>query len=306
MVKIGSPATTLNKVLVYKFWNQYILYGMCRLFDSLDYRQYLKERFDDMRRERPWFSNRLIAQRLKIDPGQLVKILQGQRHISERLLPAFIKFLNLEDREKEYFTCLVRFNKAKIGSEVSLYYEKLMALKGLSLPQVKPDQDHFFNQWYYSVIRVLLAFHGFDGDYEKLGSMLSPPIKGEQAKEAVELLLKLGFIEKDEDNSFKLTDTFISGGGDWRMYAVRNFQQQTIKLSERSLLNDSPEIRDISSLTISLSEEEIVEYKEMIEEFRKTLLRRVMESGKEPNRVYQLNLQLIPVASVKKRAGEKK
>jgi hypothetical protein len=38
----------------------------------------------------------------------------------------------------------------------------------------------------------------------------------------------------------------------------------------------------------------------MIAEFRKSILRQVMEIKQEPDRVYQLNLQLIPVAVVGK------
>jgi uncharacterized protein (TIGR02147 family) len=64
------------------------------------------------------------------------------------------------------------------------------------------------------------------------------------------------------------------------------------------LLNDPPEIRDISSLTISIPEETLGEIREMIAEFRKTILRRVMEITQKPDTVYQLNLQLIPVARV--------
>lgn len=271
---------------------------MNTLFDSLDYRYYLKNHFDKMREEKSWYSYRLIAQKLKIDPGQLVKILQGQRHISERLIPVFSKFLGLEGREEEYFICLVRFNKAKTSSETSLYFEKLMEIKDLVLPEVEPDQDRFYHKWYHSVIRVLFAFYKFDGDYQKLGSFLSPSISACEAQESIELLLDLGFLKKDENGEISLTDKFITGGGNWRMLAVRHFQQQTIKLSERSLLKDPPDIRDISSLTISIPKKALEEFREMAAEFRKTVLRRVMEIPEEPDRVYQLNLQLIPVALV--------
>lgn len=273
---------------------------MNTLFDSLDYRHYLKNHFDKMREEKSWYSYRLIAQKLKIDPGQLVKILQGQRHISERLIPVFSRYLGLEGREEEYFICLVRFNKAKTSSETSLYFEKLMEIKDLVLPKVEPDQDRFYHKWYHSVIRVLLAFYKFDGDYQKLGSLLSPSISARETQESIKLLIDLGFLKKDNNDEISLTDKFITGGGNWRMLAVRHFQQQTIKLSERSLLNDPPDIRDISSLTISIPKKTLEEFREMVAEFRKTVLRRVMEIPEEPDRVYQLNLQLIPVALVDK------
>lgn len=270
---------------------------MKKLFESLDYRSFLKEHFDEIRKEKSWFSYRLIAQKLKIDAGQLVKILQGQRHISERVLPDFISFLGLQQREAEYFTCLVHFNKAKTGGDTSLYFDKLMELKDLSIPSLKPDQDRFYHKWYYSVVRILLEIFPFDGDYKKFGQLLTPAISEAEVRESVELLLELGLISKNTDGILKMTDKFISGGGNWRMLAVRHFQQQTIQLSEQSLINDPPELRDISSVTISLPKNTLPEFKAMIAEFRKNVLRKVIENEAEPEMIYQLNVQLIPVAS---------
>lgn len=270
---------------------------MKKLFESLDYRSFLKEHFDEIRKEKSWFSYRLIAQKLKIDAGQLVKILQGQRHISERVLPDFISFLGLEQREAEYFTCLVRFNKAKTGGDTSLYFDKLMELKDLSIPSLKPNQDRFYHKWYYSVVRILLEIFPFDGDYKKFGQLLTPAISEAEVRESIELLLELGLISKNNDGILKMTEKFISGGGNWRMLAVRHFQQQTIQLSEQSLINDPPELRDISSVTISLPKNTLPEFKAMIAEFRKNVLRKVIENEAEPEMIYQLNVQLIPVAS---------
>lgn len=270
-------------------------YPMNSLFESLDYRHFLKQQFDQLRDSRSWCSYRMIARMLKIDAGQMVKILQGQRHISERLIPVFADYLGLKKREKEYFTCLVRFNKAKSGSETKLYFDKLMEIKELILPRVSPDQNRFYQKWYYSVVRVLCAFYKFDGDFKKLGALLSPAITEHQARDAVESLLELGFINRDENGQYTLSDQFVTGGGGWRMLSVRHFQQQTIQLSERSLINDPPEVRDISSLTISIPEYMINELRDMAAEFRKSVLQRLMAKDAEPDRVYQLNIQLIPV-----------
>ena len=79
------------------------------------------------------------------------------------------------------------------------------------------------------------------------------------------------------------------------MLAVRHFQQQTIHLSERSLINDPPDIQDISSLTISIPEDTLGEFREMLAEFRKTVLRKVMRSPGTKQGI-PLNLQFIPVA----------
>ncbi len=273
------------------------------LYDFLDYRDYLKSRFDAVKDQNAWCSYRSIALKLGIDPGQLVKILQKKRHISERLTSTFIDYLKLEEQEAEYFICLIHFNKAKNQYESRLYLDKLMKIKEFDLKKVKLDQDVFYRKWYFSVIRILFAFYHFDGNYEKLGNLLSPPISAKEAQKAVNTLLDLGFIKKEGKNDMKPTERFISGGGNWRMLAVRHFQQQTIELSQNSLYNDPPEFRDISSLTISVKKSELQDFKDMITDFRSALLKKVRDSDQEPDSVYQLNIQLIPVALVNKRGN---
>lgn len=97
--------------------------------DYLDYRVYLKEYFDEIRKKKACYSYRRISQILNIDPGSLVKILQGKRHISERMIPVFAAFLGLGEQEKAYFLSLVHYNKAKKDSKKISHFDNLLKLK---------------------------------------------------------------------------------------------------------------------------------------------------------------------------------
>jgi len=101
---------------------------MIRVQDYTDYRIFLKDYFDEIKREKTCFSYRRIAQILKIDPGTLVKILHGKRHISERMIPVFANFLGLLQQDLEFFTCLVHYNKTK-DYDKKLHFENSSVLK---------------------------------------------------------------------------------------------------------------------------------------------------------------------------------
>lgn len=101
---------------------------MNKIQDYLDYRQFLKDQLNEIREKKACYSYRRIAQKLNIDPGQLVKILQGERHISKRLIPVFASFLCLKEQELEYFILLVYFNKEKDSNKKLSYLEKFKKL----------------------------------------------------------------------------------------------------------------------------------------------------------------------------------
>ena len=102
---------------------------MPAIHDYLDYRVYLKEQLNEIREQKTCYSYRRIAQKLSIDPGTLVKILQQKRHISKRLIPSFSSFLQLSEHETNFFSCLVHFNKAKNVKKKQLFLEQLLKLK---------------------------------------------------------------------------------------------------------------------------------------------------------------------------------
>ncbi|MGM0444029.1 MAG: TIGR02147 family protein [Fibrobacterota bacterium] len=264
------------------------------IFEYLDYRKYLSDFYHSMKESHAYFSYRFMGRSLSIDPGYLVKVLQGKYHLTLKKVPAVTKLCGLSRREERYFSTLIQFNKAKSEEDTRLYFERLLSFKELQSVTVLPHQYRFYTKWYYSAVRSLLGFYSFEGDYAALARKLSPAITEGQARESIELLSDLDLIRRDERGRWHLTDTAITTGDEWRSIAVKNFQKETISLAGESLDRHTRDERDISTLTVAVAREDLADIKEIIREFRKSIVNYVNKRD-DVDSVYEINIQMIPL-----------
>lgn len=115
---------------------------MVNIFNYLDYRDYLRDFYTEKKKDKPFFSYRYISSHVGIDSSYLVKVLQGNRHISSSKIPNFVKLLKLDDNERDFFELLVCFCKAKTEREKQVYHHKLEALLQLRDKTGKLEPKH--------------------------------------------------------------------------------------------------------------------------------------------------------------------
>lgn len=268
------------------------------LMEYLDYASFLKDWMQAARTDKKFISFRYLASKMGMDAGTLAKVIHGQRHLTMKQAALLPKILGLAPTESNFFITLVAYCRSTNGSDLQMYFERLMAIKGMEMPSLKHSQAEFFHLWHHSVIRAALSYKVPAGDFRSLAKELLPPISEDEARNSVELLTRLGMIAPAEGGAYEVTHAFITGGGEWNTKAIRNFQQQVIRLGERSLLQDPPDMRDISTLTVSIPRASLATIKNQIAEFRRGLLRQISEMD-DPDCVYQLNIQLIPMTQLK-------
>lgn len=278
---------------------------MEQIYEYLDYRQYLREYYETEKEKKPQFSLRLFGRLSGLDASYLSKIMKEQRHIGLQFLPGLIKALKLTKAEGDYLENLIHFNQAKTEDQKQHYFELLLSMRRPHTHNLTEEQFEFYTKWYYTALRNLLEFYEFHkGDnFTELGQKLSPAITELQAQRSIELLEKLSLISLDANNRYTLTDAAISTGDTWSSIAVRNFQKETILLSSESLERHPQEMRDISSVTMNITEKEFVAIKDMIRKFRSSVIHYVNEVP-EPDRVYQVNIQLIPLSESDEANGD--
>jgi uncharacterized protein (TIGR02147 family) len=277
------------------------------IFDYFDYRQFLRDFYEEKKKNNYFYSFRFMAEKVGIDHSLLVKVLLGKRHISSTSVKLFARLCGLSTLEEKYFETLVNFDKARSESQSKVYFEKLLSLKRHTSKQIEEHQYEYFKKWYYAALRSLLDIYEFNGgDFKRLGEQLNPRISEREAREAVDLLEKLGFIKKTPEGIYRVSEAHVSTGEKWRFLAIKNFQKEIIALSLHSLDQDAQEIRDISTVTMSITEDGFKEIKELAREFRAAVIKRVNEMNLEPrDRVYQLNMQLIPLSCVDSRHNKR-
>lgn len=273
---------------------------MISVFDYLDYRKFLRDYYEERHAHNKRFSHRFIAKEIGFDSGYFAKISKGERHISAKLIPGFIKTFELNKQEASYFKILVQFSKAKIHTKKTELLNSLLTLGSrLDKNLLSASQFKLFDNWYNLVIREILAFYNFSGDYKELASMVVPKIKPSEAKQAIKLLEELELIKLNNQNIYERVNPIWSTGEKAIHLGVINFHKAMADLAKDAFDNFSREEREMSTLTLSISEDD---YHMMVKELslvREKFLKSAADC-KNPDRVYHLNVSLFPVSNLPK------
>jgi uncharacterized protein (TIGR02147 family) len=207
--------------------------------------------------------------------------------------------MDLQKKERDYFKALVLFNNEKSLDKKNRYFENLQSThQSNKSVLLRNDQFEYFNKWYFAALREIAAYCDFKDDFQKLGASLDPPISAKEAKQGIELLLRLNLLKK-RDGPFVQTDASITTGNEVQNIAVANFQRETSQLSQRAITRMGNR-QEISTLTFGTNKTGYKEIQSEIRAFRKKIIG-LIDVHKPIDRVYQLNLQLFPLTKLPKK-----
>lgn len=271
------------------------------VFDYIDYRLFLKDKLAELKENNSRFSFRLFARLAGLSsPGYLKMVMDGERNLSPTSINQFAKGLKLGKKEAMYFEALVLFKQAKSEAERDMYLERLSALKPQpKLMGISKDQFEYFTHHYYVVIREMVALPDFKEDEEWIASHMSTPIKAKEAREAIDTLLRLGLVHRDEDGKLVQADGSLTTEPEVASVEVFNFHRNMLNEAKAAMIHLSPESRDITSLTIPIPKDFLPEIKHKIQELRETIIHTINNGPPHYHEVYQINIQLFPVTTTK-------
>jgi uncharacterized protein (TIGR02147 family) len=262
----------------------------------LDYRAYLRDWHMEAKAHCKNYSFRFFSLKAGFKaPNFLQLVMEGKRNLSEEGIKKFATGLNLNKREREYFYNLVLFNQAEIHKEKNIHYQYL--LKSQKIQNIKPleqDKYDYYSAWYHPVIRELMLNPKFNGSPEWLAKNISPVITSQMAQKSMELLVRMGFISKTSEGQWEQPESVISTGDDVQSVAVINYHQSVLDLSKQILNQVHYEQRDVHSLTLGISKDQLPILKKKVRDFYKDILKVVCMENK-PEDVVLLNIQLLPV-----------
>ena len=117
---------------------------------------------------------------------------------------------------------------------------------------------------------------------------------GLQAKDSVDLLLRLGLLQREGRGKYSVSHPALSTGDEISSLAVAGFHKASMELVKRSIDRHPAPARDISGVTMSLSRDGFQRIKGELRAFRKKVMAIASEDRAE-DMVYQLNLHFIPL-----------
>lgn len=269
------------------------------LFGYLDYREFLRDAYAALKERTRGFSYRAFSKKAGMSsPNFLKLVIEGKRNLGPESVERFANALDLSTRETEFFRELVAFSQASSPAEKNEHFANLgKHRKHRRVRKLERSTFEYLSHWYYPAIRELVSCEGFREDPEWIAATLHPKITPRQATTAIEVLLRLGLLARNDHGQLVQGDPLLSTGPEVRSLAIRNFHRQMIGRAIDALESIEVEEREISGTTVALDAEGFRLFKEKIHALRAELLE-LSAQQKGPTRVVQFNFQAFPLANV--------
>jgi uncharacterized protein (TIGR02147 family) len=225
--------------------------------------------------------------------------MQGKRNLGAQSIVAFTKALKLDARESSFFGDLVALNQAETLAERNRAFERVAANRRFrAARRLDGPLFEYLSRWYYPAVRELAARADFEEDPKWIASQILPKITAEEARTALGTLERLGLLVRDPSGRLLRGEPSLTTGHEVRSVVVPAYHRQMIERAGVAVDNVPPEERDISALTVCVRASTLADLKERIHRFREEMLERC-DTEAEPERVYQLCIQLFPLSQPK-------
>ncbi len=266
---------------------------MVNIREYLDYRRFLADILAEKRELGTAYTMRAIQKRLGINSsGHLSNLIAGRTNLSLELASKIGDIFSLSEVEKTYFKTMILFSHARTVDEKNHFFEQMLAYRRTEPKLLENDALNIFSKWYYAPIRELLNLEQTD-DYAVIGRRIIPALNEKEVARSVDVLVKGGFIKKNDAGKWERCDAALSTGDDVKSFLIVRFQKEMMDLATLSLTAPLDD-RDISGVTLTLSKQSIPILKEEIRNFRKRAMQIALDDA-EPDRVYRCSIQLFPL-----------
>lgn len=276
------------------------------IFEYADYRSFLADFYREKKEKNPLFSYRFMARHVGFkSAGHFTKIIQGKANISVSLALRFAEFFKFNRKQTEYFQTLVLYNQAKNHQDKRRYYEKMLPFKDGKIITVEATQYEFYEKWYYTVVREILALFPVKENFAELARLIVPPISEKEAKKAIDVLQRLGFIAQDSDGYYRQANPLLMADRHTTSLAVDNFILNNIELAHEAIDRFPKDERKLSATTLTISKATYDKIINDLQEFRRHVLT-LAQQDQNPERTYQFNFQVFPVTKAKPASAKDK
>lgn len=271
------------------------------VFEYLDYRAFLRAYYTAEKERRPAFSHRFFSRLAGLrSPNFLKLVMDGERNLGPETVPKFVHAIGLTGEAATFFADLVTFNQADTVAEKNRAFERISASRRFrSAKRIEGDLFKYLSHWYYPAIRELAARADFQENAKWIATHLRPKISPTDAQTALNLLLSLGLLVRDEATGkiVRGEPTLTTDHQTVRSLAVTNFHRQMLERASDSIETIKPLHRDLAALTVCISPETASVVKERIHRFREEITQ-ICDADGKGSVVYQLNVQWFPLSAV--------
>lgn len=269
------------------------------IYDYSDPVEFLHAYLRQAQKTNPAFSLRAWAKQMQLSNAALLSMVMNRKRrllpsLSSKIREHFLRTAKFTKLEAQYFEALVLFSNAKTEDEKFFYQDMLSSMRDdNSFSTLQLDQLRFISDWYHFAIIEMTKIKGFNSDPAWIQVRLGNEVSLTEVTEAVDRLVRLGLLEKDESGQLRKSKQKLSTTSDIPSASIKKHHSQMIQKALKAMEIQSVNDRDITSHTIAIDTSKLPEAKKMIQNFRRRLGNFLASS--ESDTVYQLNIQLFNV-----------
>lgn len=260
------------------------------IYDYEDYRGFLKQRFQELKKKNRKFSYQFCGNRLKTSKNYIKLILDGKRHTSLEKITAISKLFQLDNFESQYLLFL--FLRAVVTDPALIdHFEAVLGgmkrRKKIGVLDHKESahvSEEIYANWEKWLVHSMVRLKDFDPDPATMRSKILEEIPVEKLRSTFEQLKKSKLIEKRgsrwDQNEFVFTtpsDSETSG------YQI--FQLGLKKASEFIAKVEKFRPNQHYMMTVAMDNESFEAVRAKFVELRNFIIEKSKQS-KEPDKVF--------------------
>ncbi len=275
------------------------------VYEYDDYRQYLNALYCHYKQVTQYFSYRYFSNRAGFkSPNFLKLVIDGQRNLTENSIDKVSKAFRMSQAEGVYFRHLVFFCQAQTMKDKNDFAKRMARTRTVqSTHALNQAQLKYYSNWYYIPLRELIGSPGFKEDPNWLSQQFQGEVKPEVLKRAIADLVSLDLVYRDEKGVLRLSHTNLATSNDVLSSLVSGYHLEMISRGGEAIADFAPKDREVSTTCIACSANTVNALKELIRDFRNDVMA-IAEQDQSGDLIYQLNIQLFPMAGVKKRGPQ--
>lgn len=262
--------------------------------DYQSYRCYMQEFYEERKRTDSFTWREYARLAGFSSPTYLKLVCEGKSSLSEAGIGKVADAMGLKGFDYVYFRYLVQFNQAKDDESRKKAFGAMQEVaKSKKIRVLDGDAYAYFESWKNPVLRELVAMMP-GATPEAMAAMCWQPVSADEVCASLDLMVKLGLLQKKGRNVYVQTDKALVGNSDAIPMAVRTMHREMAALAQKSIDAFDVNDRNIMGVTMSVDREA---YEQIVEELLscRRKIASIANASRMPDQVYRLNLQLFPL-----------
>lgn len=285
---------------------------MPQVFEYQQYREFLRDYYSAQKSAKSGFTYARFSEKAGLgSPNYYKLVMEGEKNLTGSNIIRFCQGLGLESHEADYFEALVQFNQADEVEIRKHYQDRMTRLKqrhassGGSNRTLEEFEFEVMSSWIHHAVMVLTQVRGFRESPAWIKSRLWDLVGEQEIAQAIESLLAVGLLVRDENGKLKQRHKQVKTRTDLKRQAGRIFYEGLFARVSQSLKLDQPEDRELGAYLVSFSKAELPELRKRVREFMASLNEWALSHPK-PEHVYALVFGGVPLTRDEGRIAPRK